>query len=79
MCLYGLPWRIDSKGSIANCSLSSLSTRTANYDCYSGDVTQWLDYWALHLFHALVLPVDSIGELLTGCSRGQSVRNRLGN
>ena len=37
VCLSGPLRSIDSKGSIANCSLSSLSTRAANCDYYSGD------------------------------------------
>ena len=37
VCLAGPPKSIDSKGFIANSSLSSLSARAANYDCYSGD------------------------------------------
>ena len=45
VCLSGLPRSIDSRGSIANCSLSSLFVRVANYDCYSGDcdsMARWL-------------------------------------
>ena len=37
VCLSSPPKSIDSKGSIANYSLSSLSARAANCDCYSGD------------------------------------------
>ena len=37
MCLSSPPKSIDFKGSIANCSLSSLSARAANCDCYSRD------------------------------------------
>ena len=36
VCLSYSPRSIDSKGSIANCSMSSLSTRAANCDCYYG-------------------------------------------
>ena len=37
VCLSGPPKSIDSRGSLANCSMLSLSTRVANCDCYSGD------------------------------------------
>ena len=37
ICISGPPMSIDSRGSIANCSLSSLSVRVVNCDCYSGD------------------------------------------
>ena len=37
VCLSSPPRSIDSRGSIANCSLSSLSARAANCDCYYGD------------------------------------------
>ena len=37
VCLSGPPKSMDSKGSIANCSMSSLSTQAANCACYSRD------------------------------------------
>ena len=37
VCLSGQPRSIDSRGSLANCSLSSISARAVNCDCYSRD------------------------------------------
>ena len=37
VCLSSPPRSIDSRGSIDNCSMSSLSARAANCDCYSRD------------------------------------------
>ena len=79
MCLPGLPISNDSRGSITNCSLSSLSARAANYDFYSGDYGSRDRLWGFYLSHDLVLTTDSTGELLTGCSGGQSIRHWLGN
>ena len=45
MCLAGSPKSIDSRGSIANCSLSFFFSRAANCDCYFGgcdSVARWL-------------------------------------
>ena len=52
VCLPYLPNSNDSRGSIANCSLSSLSAQATNYDCYSGDCGLVA---RLLLSHALVL------------------------
>ena len=45
VCLSGLPRSIDSRGSIANCSLSFFFARAANCDYYLGgcdSVARWL-------------------------------------
>ena len=79
MCLSSSPRSIDSKGSIANYSMSSFLARAANCDFYSGDCDSGPDCWSFHLSHAPVLTIDSTGELLTSCSGGQSVQHWLGN
>ena len=47
VCLPGPPRSNDSKGSIVNCSLSSLTARAANCDCYSRDCSLGARLWGL--------------------------------
>ena len=75
VCLSCLPRSNDSRGSIANCSLSSPSARVENCDCYSEDCGSVARLLGLVPFSRSHLTVDSIGELLIGCSRGQSIRH----
>ena len=76
MCLFGPPRSIDSRGSIANFSLSSFP---ACVIAILGTVIRGPDCLSFHLSHALVPTADSTGELLTGCPRGQYVVHWLGN
>ena len=75
VCLSGPPNSIDSKGSIANCSLSPSLLGHRTVIAILGTMTQLSGCWGLHLSHAPILIANSIGELLTGCSRGQSVQH----
>ena len=63
-------------GSIANCSLSSLKRIVI---AILGTMIRWLNCRIFCLSHTPVPTADSIRELLTGCSRGQSIRHWSSN
>ena len=78
VCLPGPPRSIDYRGSIIVPCLPSLPGQRTVISIL-GTVTLWPDCWGFQLSHTPVPTADSISELLTSGSGGQSVRHRLGN